>query len=423
MTSMGIFNSLFGRREVEWRAALRHIQRKFSVFRSLVEQQNQVLKAISGLEEGLRQNLRPDRRALDETQQGIAALIEKMIELGGDDYSALRQRYRAICEALQNHLEEKGDFSAKLGDVSEDLAIPFDRIGRGDAGAVGNKNANLGELKSQLGLPVPDGFAISTRACRYFATVNQLAERIDALLQQATTGDSPPGLASLSAAITSLIVSCPVPDELKAAIQRNYDDLTRRCPARRFAMRSSATDEDTAFTFAGQYLSLLNVRKEELLDSYKRVLASQFTPAALGRLPGRQAAGKKGTQAPFVRSTRRAVPAKWCLPFSTDLAMAVGCMAFIDAAASGVIYTRDPLNADSDHMLVNAVLGLGSYLVEGILTPDEFHVSRRDGTVLFSRLARKPVQLGVLADGGVAERAVPEPEQENASIDASACTC
>jgi pyruvate,water dikinase len=390
MTFMGIFKNLFGKREVQWRTALRQIQRKFSVFRALLEQQNQVLKAMSRLEERLRKNLRPDGDALDEIRQGIAALIERMIELGGGGYRVLRQRYRAICEDLDH------DLTAKPRDVGEfsppsDFVIPLDRIGWRDVGAVGNKNANLGELKSRLGLPVPDGFAVSTRACRYFVTVNHLVEEIHALFRKVATGGLPPDLESLSAEITSLMVSCPVPDELKAAIERNYDDLTRRCPEGRFAMRSSAIDEDTALTFAGQYLSLLNVRKEELLSSYKRVLASQFAPAALGRFLARG-------------------------PAESDLAMGVVCMAFIDAAASGVIYTRNPLDADSDYMLVNAVLGLGSYLVEGILTPDVFHISRQDGTILFSRLARKPVQLEMCAGGGVAERAVPKSEQENASI-------
>jgi pyruvate,water dikinase len=293
--------------------------------------------------------------------------------------------------------------------VSSEFAVRFDRLGRLDAHSVGTKNANLGELKSRLGLPVPDGFAISTRACRHFVSVNHLEEQVHALFrgkgdrrllperpsgcfaQKAPVTFSRADLDSLSAEIASLMVSCPVPDDLRVAIERNYDELARRCPEGRFAMRSSAIDEDTAFTFAGQYVSFLNVRKEGLLDCYKRVLASQFTPASLGQYMARGLA-------------------------ESDLAMGVGCMALVDAAASGVIYTRDPLNADSDYVLVSAVFGLGSYLVEGTLTPDVFHVSRADGTVRLSRLARKPVQLSVLPEGGVAERPVPEPDQEKPSI-------
>jgi hypothetical protein len=105
---MAFFQSLFGRREVRWRAALGHIQTKFSVFRSLLDQQNQVLKAISSLEETSRRNLPPDAGVLDEIRTGIAALVEKMIELGGDDYGVLRQRYQAIGEYLEDDLAARG---------------------------------------------------------------------------------------------------------------------------------------------------------------------------------------------------------------------------------------------------------------------------------------------------------------------------
>jgi pyruvate,water dikinase len=382
---MGFFKALFGAREVRWRAALRHIQTKFSVFRCLLDLQNQVLKAISGWEEKSRRNRVLSTEKLAEIEQGVGVLIEKMIELGGDDYEVLRQRYQAIREDLEN------DLAAKPRAASSDFVISFDRLGRLGAHAVGTKNANLGELKSRLGLPIPDGFAISTRACRHFVNCNHLHERIRGLLQEPASAARTSDLDSLSAAITSWMVSSPVPEDLQAAIERHYDDLARRCPEERFAMRSSAVDEDTAFTFAGQYVSFLNVRKGDLLDCYKKVLASQFTPAALRQFMMRGLA-------------------------EADLAMGVGCMAFVDAAASGVVYTRDPLNADGDYVLVNAVLGLGSYLVEGVLTPDVFHVSRQDRTVLFSRVARKPVQLVMLPCGGVGEQAVPEPEQEQAAI-------
>jgi pyruvate,water dikinase len=384
---MAFFKRLFGERVAQWRQALGQIQAKFSVFRALLEQQNQTLKIMSGLEERLRSRLPPDPGSLDEIQRGVATLIENMIALGGEGYAVLRERYRAIREDL-----ERGPDAQPRAEPSE-FVLPFDRLSRLGAHVVGTKNANLGELRSQLGLPVPDGFAISARACRHFMAVNHLAGRIHALFQGPAPGSPPSDLDALSAEIASLVLSCPVPDELRAAIERNFDDLTQRCPEGRFALRSSAIDEDTAFTFAGQYISLLNVRKEELLSSYKRVLAGQFTPAALRHFMARGLA-------------------------ESDLAMGVGCMAFVDAASSGVVYTRDPLNAEGDYMLVNAVFGLGSYLVEGVLTPDVFHVSRAEGTILLSRPARKPVELGMLPDGGVAERPVPEAVQEQPAIGA-----
>ena len=52
------------------------------------------------------------------------------------------------------------------------------------------------------------------------------------------------------------------------------------------------------------------------------------------------------------------------------MAMGVACVAMVDAVASGVVYTRDPLRPDETDVLVHSIFGLGQYLVDGTLTPD-----------------------------------------------------
>jgi pyruvate,water dikinase len=46
-------------------------------------------------------------------------------------------------------------------------------------------------------------------------------------------------------------------------------------------MRSSAIGEDSELSFAGQYLTILNVPGDELLPAYKKILASLYTPRAI----------------------------------------------------------------------------------------------------------------------------------------------
>ncbi len=46
-------------------------------------------------------------------------------------------------------------------------------------------------------------------------------------------------------------------------------------------MRSSAIGEDSDLSFAGQYLSRLNVPPAQLLLAYKEVLASLYSPRAI----------------------------------------------------------------------------------------------------------------------------------------------
>ena len=45
---------------------------------------------------------------------------------------------------------------------------------------MGGKNANLGEIHSRLHLPIPEGFAITTRGFTTFLSHNDLFEKINA---------------------------------------------------------------------------------------------------------------------------------------------------------------------------------------------------------------------------------------------------
>ncbi|MBI5498810.1 MAG: hypothetical protein HY907_01095 [Deltaproteobacteria bacterium] len=377
---MGLFQRMFGKGSDEHLAALRRIREKFSLFRSLLDHQNRVLKDIGQLEVRSRRNLPIEAADVVAVEEAVAGLVEQMVELGGDSYAVLRERLSEV------RREIRADAAGTRRVAPDEFVIPYDRLGRERAPSVGNKNANLGELRSRLGLPVPDGFAVSAWGFHRFLEANALREKIDALLREA--GPAGPGERDAAAGrVRSLVVASPVPDDLRAAITDAFEKLSARCRDHRFAVRSSAIDEDGALSFAGQFVTLLNVGRDNLLESYKHVLASTFTPASVHFARGR---GAEQFESP----------------------MGVGCLALVDAAASGVLYTRDPLDPDAPRMLVNAIRGLGAYLVDGVLTPDVFHVSRDDRSVALVRVAKKTVQLVPQPGGGVAEAPVPQADQE-----------
>jgi pyruvate,water dikinase len=105
----------------------------------------------------------------------------------------------------------------------------------------------------------------------------------------------------------------PLPPELSQAIASHLAQLSFS----RVAVRSSALQEDSFFSFAGQFETVLNVPRDEVEVRYKEVIASQFTPRALYYC---HASG-----------------------FSyQELAMGVLVMDMVAVRSAGVLYTDDP---------------------------------------------------------------------------------
>ena len=118
-------------------------------------------------------------------------------------------------------------------------------------------------------------------------------------------------------------------------------------------MRSSATAEDAADTsFAGQQETILGVEGEDaLIDAVERCWRSLFTERAVAY------------------RARQGVDA-------AQVAMAVVVQQLVPAEAAGVLFTRDPLDADGKTMLAEAAWGLGEAVVSGRVQPDRFQLDR-----------------------------------------------
>ena len=81
-------------------------------------------------------------------------------------------------------------------------------------------------------------------------------------------------------------------------------------------------------------------------------------------------------------------------------------MAFSKAA--GVMFTVDLATGSDQNIMIEGSWGLGEYIVQGTVTPDNFLVSKKDLTIISRRINDKAIELVRNAKGGVEERKVPE---------------
>lgn len=232
----------------------------------------------------------------------------------------------------------------------------FDEIGIGDIPIVGGKNASLGEMIGQLtsrGVNVPNGFATTAHAYRYFIKSAGLEEKLRKLFADLDVNDLQ-NLRTRGRKARKLLLHTPFPPEFRLAIATAYGRLCERYNADTdVAVRSSATAEDLPdASFAGQQETYLNVTTvEEVLAATHRCFASLFTDRAIS-----------------YRHT------KGFDHFDVALAVGVQKMVRSDLATSGVMFSIETESGFKDAALITAAYGLGENVVQGAVNPDEYHV-------------------------------------------------
>jgi pyruvate,water dikinase len=283
--------------------------------------------------------------------------------------------------------------------------LDFDEIGLKDVPRVGGKNASLGQLFNALkplGVGALDGFAITADAYRRLLIERNLEFQLRSLLSDFDPEDVDE-LAARGHAARAAVLETPLPDDLRSAILTAYDRLCARLGREpELAIRSSATAEDLPeASFAGQQETFLNVRgREALLRAAHACFASLFTDRAINYRARHgfnhlQVALSVGAQ-PMVRS---------------------------DKAGAGVIFTLDTESGFRDVVVVTGSYGLGEFVVQGVVTPDEWTVfkpalAKGYRSIIGRRVGSKEVRL-VYADGSRATRSEPTPDEERRRLSLS----
>jgi len=234
--------------------------------------------------------------------------------------------------------------------LSKAFFVEFSEVSKGNVAEVGGKGANLGEL-TNAGLPVPQGFIITSAAYFLFVERTGLKEKIRKLLDGLDTENSK-DLQSRAKNVQAEIIKAKMPEEIAAGIIENYKKLANNKKIY-VAVRSSATAEDLPdASFAGQQATFLNVSgEEEAVKAVKECWASLFEARAI-----------------YYRSE------KGFDHFKVGIAVPVQLM--VQSEKSGIMFTIDPVTNDRSKIIIEAGFGLGEAIVLGAVTPDRYIVDK-----------------------------------------------
>lgn len=275
--------------------------------------------------------------------------------------------------------------------MTKKYVVWFSQVGKEDIALVGGKGANLGEMTNS-GFPVPPGFIVTAQAYYYFLKENNLQLKIKRLLEKLRF-DNPHDLLSISNQVKKLILVAPIPKEIAVKIVDYYLELSLYIHSKQkdqrlktkinkffaqpyVAIRSSATAEDLpTASFAGQQETFLNVKGENnVLEKVRACWASLFEPRAI-----------------FYRHENKFDHFK--------IGIAVPVQKMINSRTSGVMFTVDPLNGDKKKIVIEAIFGLGEFIVQGIEIPDQYVVDKYEGSIISKNISRQEKMLVRKNDG------------------------
>ena len=234
----------------------------------------------------------------------------------------------------------------------------FEELGMKDVAEAGGKNASLGEMYGALrplGVNVPNGFAVTATAYKYYLDYNNLWEILKKLFEDFDPNDLKE-LQKKGKTARELIMKGEIPPVLKEEIIKNYAKLKEEYGQNvSLAVRSSATAEDSpTASFAGQNETYLNIKGEEnLLWAYKMCLASNFTDRSIS-----------------YKYTHGFDPLK------VYLSVVIMKMVRSDKGSSGVMFSIDTETGFKDVVYINSSWGLGENIVQGTVNPDGFYVHK-----------------------------------------------
>lgn len=269
----------------------------------------------------------------------------------------------------------------------EQFLLWFEQLERKDVDIVGGKSSSLGEMTAKTDVPVPYGFATTAYAYRYFIKESGLEEKMRSILSELTDVENSALLRDVSARLRDAIMAEKMPQDLQDAIGASYVELGKRVGEENpyVAVRSSATAEDLPdASFAGQQDTYLNVQgAETIIAKVKECYASCFTDRAVYYRE------KQGFD-------------------HIEVALSAVVQMMVFSKTSGVMFTVNVATGDDNNILIEAAFGLGEYVVQGTVTPDNYTISKHDHKIIDRCVNEQDIMLVRKKGGDCEEVQVPE---------------
>ena len=212
-----------------------------------------------------------------------------------------------------------------------------------DGNLTGGKAIGLAQLMA-AGFSVPQGFCITTEVYIQCLHASGFRENEEWHKACALSGNER----------TSALADCRTrirqAEASQLAVQWRMALQTLSLPPEQlWAIRSSATNEDTAQTsFAGLYRTHLGVLPSEIDAAVKDLWASLWEERVVSYI---------------ARQNHQTAPR-----------MAVVIQSMVAAQSAGVAYSIHPVTGRSNQVTINAVPGLAASLVDGTVKPDQYIV-------------------------------------------------
>ncbi|XP_055939045.1 putative phosphoenolpyruvate synthase [Argiope bruennichi] len=263
----------------------------------------------------------------------------------------------------------------------------------------GGKGSSLGKLtllsEREKTFTVPKGIVVTTAAYSEFLT----QEIRDGLkhLENVAYGNEEGDLKEVCSKVHDIVKNTSLPNKIRSRIIEDLKEIFgEEVNHRKFAIRSSATGEDTtAMSAAGQMDTFLGVQGlEEIFLAVRKCWASQFGHIA-------------------IEYKRRYGQILNC-------PMAVVIQEMVACDVSGIMFTCDPVTNNPSVITVTANYGLGETVVSGSVEPDTFILRRKNNDNILElesvTVGRKQQKIIMKSSGGVITEDIDENLRDNSCL-------